>query len=233
MPRKNNPTAGVFIVFTLYGLLFFAVGVFVIANSVKFHISAKETDGVITNITAYYDSDDDLQHRVYVRYFVDGREYESEYGTYYTGMTEGQKVKVYYDPGNPRHIRSKGASIVGYAFMCFGSIGFLPLFMQMKAKSKKKHLIAYGYKITAVIKEIVGGNIYVNNRRCRNIICEYTDRTSGTIYRFKSGNIWGDLAGLDEGKTVSVYVDYNDYSKYHVDTEELLSEIDAKVVDYT
>ena len=225
---KKNGTSIIVIpvVIALFGLVFLVCGLFLMISYIHFIRTANETTGVIVSITTYYDSDDDLRYRVYVRYSVDGREYDGEYGSYHTGMIEGQSVKIYYDPDNPRHIQSKGSFITGFVFVLFsvvfGSVGLIPLILTKKAKSKKKRLAEYGEKLTATIKEIADGNIYVNNIRCRNIICEYKDRTSGNTYLFKSENVYEDLNGLREGQTIPVYADYNDYSKYYVAVEEYL-----------
>ena len=226
MKKNGNSTAIICIAFFLFGLVFFVIGIFLAVMSIKFHTIAQETTGIITSITTYYDSDDDLRHRVYVRYTADGREYDGEYGSYHSGMMEGQTVIVFYDPANPRIIRSKTSFVRDIVFMLFGavfgSIGLIPLVIRKKNNVKKKRLIEYGDKVQATVKEVVTGNISVNDIQCQNIICEYTDRTSGNTYLFKSENLYRSLDKVSAGQSIQVYVDYTDYSKYHVDVEELL-----------
>ena len=236
---KKNSNSVIFIAFFLFGLVFFIIGIFLTVKIIKFHTIARETTGVITSITTDYDSDGDLHHRVYVRYSVDVKEYDGEYGFYHSGMIEGQSVKIYYDPGNPRYIKSKSSFVTGFAFMLFSavfsSVGLIPLIIQKNRNVKKKRLIEYGDKVQATVKKVVTGNISVNDIQCQNIICEYTDRTSGNTYLFKSENLYRGLDKVSAGQPIQVYVDYTDYSKYHVDVEDLLTgiETDSGVIDYT
>jgi len=72
----------------------------------------------ITGITSEYDftAEKDIFH-VMVRYTVDGAEYETELGSYTSGMRVGQEIKIMYDPSSPDRIVEAGYLGV---VLCFG-----------------------------------------------------------------------------------------------------------------
>ena len=74
----------------------------------------------------------------------------------------------------------------------------------------------------ATFLELSYGNITVNNRRSRILICEYRDKANSVVHTFKSENFWITGRPSDkelENMLVPVYVQEDDYSKYHVDID--------------
>ena len=238
--RTKNPTFIVFLVFALVGLGLLIGSVFLFLDNMRFMDAAKETTATITDIYTSRDSDGDTSHTVYVKYTVKGNEYEGKLNYYSSGMREGKSVKVFYNPDDPEDFRGGGSSIASYILagmgLIFFMIGFISLAVQFKSKARKKRLMSTGSKIMATMTGVAPGNVTVNGRPCMHVICEYKDERDGTLYIFKSDGIWANVPHITEGQSyVPVYVDYNDYTKYYVDTEEYLESLSGanRVVDLT
>ena len=80
------------------------------------------TTGVITKIDIVYGTgaDDNDEYHVFVKYSVDGTEYEEELGEYSAGMHEGDDVDLLYNPDNPRQLQKAGLTSIIIAFVFSG-----------------------------------------------------------------------------------------------------------------
>ena len=68
-----------------------------------------ETTAEITEITVEAGTGDDSDtHHVYVKYTVDGKEYNEELDEYSSKYKVGKSVKIKYNPDNPADITSSG-----------------------------------------------------------------------------------------------------------------------------
>lgn len=65
------------------------------------------TSAVVTDIDSYLNGHL-LSYEVFVRYTVDGMEFESTTDDYCYGMRTGGTVKIYYDQNHPFHVKVKG-----------------------------------------------------------------------------------------------------------------------------
>ena len=80
-----------------------------------------ETDAVITNIeTEPGTGDESDTHRVFVKYTVDGKEYNEELDSYKSSYRIGDTIKVKYDPADPGNVTSSGFFIVIILFVIGG-----------------------------------------------------------------------------------------------------------------
>ena len=115
-----------FIGFIIFGLIFVAGSIFIMTRP---KIEYKTCEGTVVNIEEYYDTfdgDNQLCHRVYVDYTVDGKEYKNaEYGSYNSSMKEGDKVAVYYDPSDPSSIQPEGFETVPYVVLGAGCVAII------------------------------------------------------------------------------------------------------------
>ena len=107
------------------------------------------TEAVVTKTELYeeghYDIDDNYVEATYtitVRYMVDGKEYEEEYGIF-SGMKEGDKVTVAYNPDDPTEIVQPTGFIWPYAMMGVGALSFAGgIASLIKAMKRRNKMIA-------------------------------------------------------------------------------------------
>jgi len=109
-----------FFILVLIGVI--AGGIALVVKDKNFKKTAKETMATITEIYTYRDSGGDTSHRVYVKFSVDGEEYEGKLGSYHLGMQKGQEVKICYNPDNPQIFNDGNTSIAGFVLIALGTI---------------------------------------------------------------------------------------------------------------
>ena len=71
---------------------------------------------------AYYDSDNtyhDATYTIFVKYTLDGQEYEEEYGVF-PKMNEGDKVTINYNPDDYRDIGQPHSMLLPYGIIAAG-----------------------------------------------------------------------------------------------------------------
>ena len=84
----------------------------------------------VADIFDVFGNERDKKNTVYVTYMVDGTEYEEVYGVF-TGYKEGDRIKISYDPDDPRVLMQPGnllhpaiILVVGIAAIIAGIICF-------------------------------------------------------------------------------------------------------------
>ena len=239
MKQKRNSFMALFCgIFLVVGAIFSAVGITMALADSGFRERAEEITAEITGISSYRASDGDRRHNVYVTYQYDGRVYEDiELNFYRSGMYEGQEIPLLCDPENPGHVKSPGGMLLlEMVFLLIGILfmGIALVFIAVsrnKARRRKK-ILSSGKRLSAIVEQIAVNTSYVmNGRNPYQIYCYYRDEYKDVIYRFKSEDLWiNPNVVLQPGDTIDVYVDGEDYSRYHVDAESIL---DKKVKDYT
>ncbi|MCI9650269.1 DUF3592 domain-containing protein [uncultured Acetatifactor sp.] len=239
MKQKRNSFMVLFCgIFLVVGAIFSAVGITMALADSGFRERAEEITAEITGISSYRASDGDRRHNVYVTYQYDGRVYEDiELNFYRSGMYEGQEIPLLCDPENPGHVKSPGGMLLlEMVFLLIGILfmGIALVFIAVsrnKARRRKK-ILSSGKRLSAIVEQIAVNTSYVmNGRNPYQIYCYYRDEYKDVIYRFKSEDLWiNPNVVLQPGDTIDVYVDGEDYSRYHVDAESIL---DKKVKDYT
>lgn len=238
MKRKDRVFNLVFYIFAVFGIIFMMIGIAVLISNIQFKKNAVEVTAVIAQIESYRDSDNDINHRVFVNYSYDGTDYDGiRLGEYDSSMYEGKEIKLLLDPVNPQKVSTRFGMIFAGS-MCIGMgavfvlVGIIPLLVMARKKLQKKKLLAQGSYIFAIVEDIQMNTSYsMNGRHPYVIYCTYRDEYKDIIYRFRSDNIWTNPGHVIEpGSEIRVYVNGMDYSKYHVDVESIL---DKKIVDYT
>ena len=225
-------------IFLVVGAIFSAVGITMALADSGFRERAEEITAEITGISSYRASDGDRRHNVYVTYQYDGRVYEDiELNFYRSGMYEGQEIPLLCDPENPGHVKSPvGILLLKMVFLLIGILfmGIALVFIAVsrnKARRRKK-ILSSGKRLSAIVEQIAVNTSYVmNGRNPYQIYCYYRDEYKDVIYRFNSEDLWiNPNVVLQPGDTIDVYVDGEDYSRYHVDAESIL---DKRIKDYT
>lgn len=223
--NKNNLVQFILpTIFITVGLLIIILGIYLNIENSKFMKTAIQTEAEITNITTHRDSDGDTTHSVDVVFYVNGKEYEGELGSYSSNMYKGKSITVYYDPQNPNNFRSDNSNIANFILIPIGGIFFIVgcfiLYRGIKSTSLKK-LKEYGRRIDAKIDDVsLNSNYSVNGRHPYIIDCSYFNEIEDKVYSFTSQNIWTNIQPIIDAKnitTIPVYIDENDSSKYFVD----------------
>jgi len=143
-------------------------------------------------------------------------------------MISGQEIKVHFPSGEPdkAEIKSFFTSwfvpiFLGVFGLIFGTIGFIGLRVVSKPNRMREELVVLGRgrKVSMPIGEVAQNfSLKVNGRSPYLIIGQWLDKTTNTIYQFKSESIWYNPTPYMEGKKeVDVYIDPNDVKKYYVD----------------
>lgn len=218
------------IIFSGIGLTFFIVGISIALYNINFRNNALETTAVISSIERYRDSDGDTRHTVYVRYTIDGREYEGRLNYYSSGMYEGEEISIYYRPEQPNRILAKSSFSFFIIFfpsigLVFAAIGFAFIFIKIKKIKNRRYLMENGELVYAEIAGVNYNRSYrVNGRSPYVITCKWVDSSTGLFYFFTSENIWFDpepIINERDIKTLPVYIDRDNPNKYAVSSEEL------------
>ena len=86
-------------------------------------------------------------------YTTDDGEYISgvDLGYYTSGMREGKKVSIYYNPDDPYDVRSRGGSTLGVALFGFVGVLFTVVGTILLVKASKK--------LNGGINDVYSGNI--------------------------------------------------------------------------
>lgn len=201
------------------GVLLFTVAFICAIFSWNTKRSAEEVAGIITDIGS---------SNVTVSYSLNGQQYDATIDEYSSSMVEGEKIRLYVNRENPHKVRTGELLYLPTFILCvvgipFTVMGIVFLLVAVRRKKKKQYLMQNGRKIFA---EVTGGsrNYYyeVNGRHPWKLECKYDDPSTGAVYLFASGNIRTDPQ-FYVGQQVAVYVDGENYKKYYVDVESLIS----------
>ena len=238
MKNQNRTLLIFYILFPLIGIALLIGGWFFLMRTVRFHKTAVEITAVITTIDSYRDSDGDTHHRVYIDYDFDGVHYgDVRLGEYSSTMYEGKTLTLLVDPRDPLNVQGKSSGyVVGILLMVMGAvfaaIGLVPAISSILTRKKGTRLMQEGRHLQGTVENIeLNTALSVNGRNPYVIVCTYQDTYTGTIYRFKSDNLWTNPSLIFQpGDFIDIYVEQDDFSKYHVDAE---SRMQAQIVDYT
>lgn len=180
------------IIFTLFGALFIitAAVLALVFGSIK--SSRVKTEAVITG---FGHSSTEIQFE------AGGKTVNRRIDTYSSDWEKGDKLTVYYDPGDPEKITD--GFVMRFLPALFGGLG---------------GLFENGVRLDAeVIFAEPNYSIRINGRSPYRIICRYTD-PEGITHIFKSGNIYNMPVGSFVGETVAVFHKPGNLDKYLVDT---------------
>lgn len=236
--KKDKVPYLIFGIFGIVGVILIIACICMTVSGIKFEKKSEEITGTIAYIEKYYDSDHDRHFRVYVNYEYQGQEYKHVHlNSYSSSMYEGKEITLKVDPENPGRVKTPHSDlfaciILGIMGVVFSLIGIIPTVSGIRKAAKKKELREKGRYIYATVERIgINRGYSVNGVHPFVVYCNYQDEYSGVLYKFKSDNLWTDpYPILQEGSSIRIYVDGQDYSNYHVDVE---SSLQGRVVDYT
>ena len=222
----------IWIIFASIGITFVIIGLVLFGNIFNY-ADKVDTIGIITKISSYGSTDNDINYKVYVSYIVDGKEYESMLNGYSSSFYEGKEINIYYDKNNPSKIGVKSLDLLflifpvtGLIFLIIGTTGIL---VKMNKRKLEKILKENGELIYANYVETVLNTSYRVNGRCPyNIICEWNNTLDGSKYIFKSKSIWINPENIIKEKNIKqfpVYIDKNNKKKYAVDIDILTENV--------
>ena len=107
------------------GIILIIVSAFAF-NSVNITKNYEKTTAIVSKMELYeeeYRDDDgethDATYTVFVKYTVDGTEYETEYGVF-SGYKVGEKVKICYDKNDPTKIAQPNGIILPISLLAGG-----------------------------------------------------------------------------------------------------------------
>lgn len=215
---NNRQKSGSSIVFVIiFALVFIGVGIYLSVREFEFINGGAKTQATIVDIEAYYDSDGDLNHRVYVTYTVDGTVYNERLDTYTSSMRVGDTVPIRYMPDNPSNIAyAKFNFLFPVIFILCGVLvlvlSIIPTISDAKNNKKLKLLKESGRRITAIVEDVQLTGVTVMGRRQTKIVCH---DEQGKIYKKKF--LAANTENISVGGEISVYVDYENPENYAID----------------
>jgi len=239
MKKNSSSNIGAFlgIFFTIFGAVFFLIGIIVFIRTNDFISNGVEVDAEISDIHSFAGSNRH-KHDVYVDFEYEGVEYKDVYlNVYIQGMHEGEEIEIICDPDDPYNITIKSASTlflvifsgVGGVFLI---IGISMLAFHLIRKGKVKYLLENGMKISGVITDMSRDMRFeINGVHPYRIYCEYNDSSKNLLYKFKS-----DLLSFNPnncykvGDPIDIYVDPNNWKKNYVNAVDRFAD---RTVDFT
>lgn len=143
MSKENKSMLIGFLSFAVLGAILLAAWTVMLFDYFEFIKTAEEATATITYIETYKDSDGDTEHRVFVKYYVGGQEYEVKISYWAITMAVGKTVNVLYNPNDPNDFRLDAFSY-GWLFPVVGTLflltGIIPSIKILKRRSSKGKL---------------------------------------------------------------------------------------------
>lgn len=213
--RQKSVSSAPFVI--IFALIFIGVGVYLSVRELEFVNGGTKTQATIVDIESYYDSDGDLNHRVYVTYEVDGTVYGGRLDTYTSSMRVGNTVPVYYMTDNPTEFTyAKLNFLFPVIFILCGvlvlMLAIIPSISDAKNNKKIKLLKERGRRITAIVEDVQLTGVTVMGRRQTKIVCH---DEQGKIYKKKFLPTYTQYISV--GDEIFVYVDYENPENYAID----------------
>lgn len=228
LKNANSVLLLIGILFSVIGTAFLVAGIAVLIIHNTFMDNAVQTEAEITLIESESyrrNGKTHTDHDVWVEYEIDGEVYEEELGYYNSGMNEGDKIDVYYDPDNPSDV-SSGSKILELIFILIGGVfavlGVILIIVNILSGNRRKKLMQTGERLTGTITDVVMNNaVRINGHHPFKAECEVINPFDGEKYLYSSENVTCNISEL-VGREVTVYVDRNNKKKYYVDIFELM-----------
>lgn len=229
MSKPNQIVKILFTAFSVFGLIFLAVAVFLTVRSMEITRSHVKTDATIVDFSGY-DSNWEGEHRssrsTIVEYQAGGATYQADLHSYSSSWQLGDKVTVYFDPQNPRDVTSGLSNLLlplifGILGLVFALTGLIGLAVQWRSAGKKRRLRETGLLVYGEIVDVYyNEGLSVNGRHPLVAECKYVDG-EGTVHIFRSDSIWKYLDPEVVGQRVPVYVEPDNLERYYVDVDAL------------
>lgn len=216
-------------IFAFAGLIFFVIGCFVCYQTFPPQHEIVNIKGTIEKI-----SFSGTNHpTAYVKYKVNGKEYERSLPNYNSGMKVGKTVSFYYNKENPGEIGTNSENMKVLLVPGFGLlvIALGSSFMIVKERKKKlaKKLRKTGERIEGeYLQTIYNRSCSLNGVSPYYIRCQWKDEVTGQTYLFRSENIWfNPMTAIQEKKitTFPIYRDPIHKNKYTIVLDSILEDV--------
>ncbi|MBX3618921.1 MAG: hypothetical protein KF891_02845 [Rhizobacter sp.] len=114
---------------------------------------------------------------------------------------------------------SDGSIVLLGMGVVLGAIGGGLVAYGVWSKREQALLRQHGHLVQAEFQQVeINESLEVNGSNPFRIVAQWHDTTKNRLFIFKSENLWFDPTPFVKGKTISVYVDLDKPSRYHVDT---------------
>lgn len=222
----------VFTIFFVAGILFLLGTALTLYSGMDMAKKGVETTGVITDLDVSISDDKSKSYFPIIEFTTQDNqkiEFRSSMGSSSYRGSIGQSIDVLYDPADPHDavINSLfgvyGLSIIfGIFGGVFTLIGGIPFAFGMVGKKKNTRLLREGTPIQVKISGVEENTmIQINKQSPYQIIADVHDKSSNTIKRYKSENIYFDPSPYIDRETVTIYLDKNNTKKYYMDVSFL------------
>ncbi len=222
------------IVFGVVSAVFILEGAIVFAHSKSYIENAELISCTVADIESEIDGNGSVSYRVYVDYTYKGREYKHiELNQYSDSMNRGKEIEVYVDKDDPENVKAKSFVLVlPIVFMligaAFGIAASVIVFIRSKNGKMRKALLQNGKKLYGEVRGgVLERTCTVNGKHPYRFECVYYDSLSGQPVICTSDAVWADPEQYI-GRQVAIYVDLNDRSRYYVDLETILKDLEGK-----
>ena len=216
------------IVFGVIGLGLLAGAAALALNTRGFIATAKQTEGLVTELIEKRDSDGSVTYKPVVAFMADNGvlvNFTSSFSSNPPSYHVGEKVEVLYAPDDPNDARIRGFGslwlapvILGGIGTVFAAIGFGILIVSRLNKRKREWLMAYGTEILAEFQSVERNtSLKVNGRSPWRIIAQWQNPETGQLHVFNSENLWFDPSNYIQTKQLKVLLDPKNAKRYHVD----------------
>lgn len=213
--------------FTLIGLAMLIGAFFLYKNTSTFLASATRTEGTVIELVRSRSSDSTVYKPVFN--FVDDRgatiEVESSSGSNPPSYSVGERVDVFYLPGEPQNAKINsyfslwgGATIVGGMGGLFLLVGLSILIVPMLKGRKDEYLRQSGTPVSTQFQRVeLNRSISVNNRHPFRVVTQWQNPATSEVHVFHSNNLWFDPTEYVGSKNITVFIEQDNPKKYLVD----------------
>ena len=218
----------IFPIFLVIGILFLIGTAFTLNSGMDMAKNGIKTTGVITDLDISVSEDKSKTYFPIIEFTTQENqqiEFRSSMGSSSYRNSIGQSIDIIYNPANPQDaiidsfFGVYGLSIfLGIFGGVFTLIGGIPVLLGAASKKKSTRLLREGtpiqVKITGVEENTM---IQVNKRSPYQIIADVHDKSTNSIKRYKSENIYFDPSPYIDRENVTIYLDKSNANKYYMD----------------
>jgi len=175
-----------------------------INDTLELRKSAVRCVGVISRIEVTHttshpmdDYDDNVSRGMYVKYTVDGREYEVMAGDYGDKAREGDSVVIYYNRDDPSRAKKSLSLVPHYVgmviFLILALTGVFMFVFSMRRYFIRRRLLRLGNIVQADFESVeCNESVEINGRHPYKICCNWRNEEEGAVYSFVSDRLLYD-----------------------------------------
>lgn len=218
-------------VFAVIGLAMLVGAIWSFTSTREFLATAVTTEGVVTEMVRSRSSDSTTYSPVVEFTTESGEliEHSSTSGSNPPSYDVGEKVTVYYQPGQPHRAKISGffslwglATIFGIMGSVFFFIGGGWIAYGWHRAKEVDSLKRTGTPILAEIQSVQPNtSLTVNGRNPYQITAQWLSPYDNKVYVFNSENLWFDPRSYIDREHVTVFIEQDDPDTHFMDTSFL------------